>query len=48
MLAIARDDGDEVLIAFTRENVPEIDVKSGRLVVAVPEEVEAGDKGNVE
>jgi 16S rRNA processing protein RimM len=48
VLAIARDDGDEVLIAFTRENVPEIDVKSGRLVVAVPEEVEAGDKGNVE
>ena len=46
MLAIARDDGDEVLIAFTRENVPEIDVKSGRLVVAVPEETEA--EGNVE
>ena len=41
VLVIARDDGDEVLIAFTRENVPEIDVKSGRLVVAVPEEVEA-------
>ncbi len=48
VLVIARDDGDEVLIAFTRENVPQIDVKSGRLVVAVPEEVEAGDKGNVE
>ena len=46
VLVIARDDGDEVLIAFTRENVPEIDVKSGRLVVAVPEETEAG--GNVE
>jgi 16S rRNA processing protein RimM len=47
VLVIARDDGDEVLIAFTRENVPEIDVKSGRLVVAVPEEVEAGDKGKI-
>lgn len=48
VLVIARDDGNEVLIAFTRENVPQIDVKSGRLVVAVPEETEAGDKGNVE
>ena len=48
VLVIARDDGDEVLIAFTRENIPQIDVKSGRLVVAVPEETEAGDKGNVE
>jgi 16S rRNA processing protein RimM len=46
VLVIARDGGDEVLIAFTRENVPEIDVKSGRLVVAVPEETDAG--GNVE
>jgi 16S rRNA processing protein RimM len=46
VLVIARDGGDEVLIAFTRENVPEIDVKSGRVVVAVPEETEAG--GNVE
>ena len=48
VLVIASDDGDEVLIAFTRENVPQIDVKSGRLVVAVPEETEADDKGNVE
>jgi 16S rRNA processing protein RimM len=47
VLVIARDDGGEVLIAFTRENVPEVDVKSGRLVLAVPEEVETGDKGNM-
>jgi 16S rRNA processing protein RimM len=46
VLVVARDDGGEVLIAFTRENVPEIDVKSGRLIVAVPEETEAG--GDVE
>ena len=46
VLVIACDDDDEILIAFTRENVPEIDVKSGRVVVAVPEEDEAG--GNVE
>ncbi len=48
VLAILRGDGAEVLIAFTRENVPEIDVKAGRLVVAAPEEAEAGDRGNVE
>ena len=41
VLVIAADTGDEILIAFTRENVPEIDVKGGRLIVAVPEEVEA-------
>jgi len=46
VLVIARDGGDEVLLVFTRENVPEIDVKSGRLVIAVPEETDAG--GNVE
>lgn len=44
VLVIARDGGDEVLIAFTRENVPEIDVAAGRLVVAVPEETEAEDQ----
>ena len=48
VLAILRDDGDEVLIAFTRENVPLIDVKARRLVVAVPEETEAGSRGNLE
>jgi len=48
VLAIAREDGDEVLIAFTRANVPEIDVKSGRIVVAAPEEAEMKDKGDVE
>ena len=33
---------------FGPENVPEIDAKSGRLIIAVPEETDAGDKGNVE
>jgi 16S rRNA processing protein RimM len=41
VLVIAGDGGEEILIAFTRENVPEIDVKGGRLIVAVPDEVEA-------
>jgi 16S rRNA processing protein RimM len=43
VLAIARDDGSEVLIAFTRENVPRIEMKAGRIIVAVPEETEADE-----
>jgi len=46
VIEIARDDGDEILIAFTRRNVPEIDLKARRVVIAVPEETEDG--GNVE
>ncbi|HUO98913.1 MAG TPA: ribosome maturation factor RimM [Rhizomicrobium sp.] len=41
VLVIAGDGGEEILLAFTRENVPEIDMKAGRLIVAVPDEVEA-------
>ena len=41
VIEIERDDGDSVLLAFTRENVPVIDLKARRIVVAVPEEVEA-------
>ena len=33
--------GERRVLAFTRENVPEIDVKGGRVMIAVPEEVEA-------
>ena len=43
ILEIARDDGDELLIAFTRETVPQIDVKAGRLTVAVPAEADEND-----
>jgi 16S rRNA processing protein RimM len=43
VLAIAGDNGEEILIAFTRENVPEIDVGAGRVVIAVPDEIE--DRG---
>lgn len=46
VLEIASDDGSEILLAFTRDNVPEIDLAAGRVVVAVPEEDDAG--GNVE
>jgi 16S rRNA processing protein RimM len=41
ILAIAREGGEELLLAFTRENVPRIEVGLGRLTVVVPNEVEA-------
>jgi 16S rRNA processing protein RimM len=37
VMEIARADGDSVLLAFTRETVPTIDIPGGRIVVAVPE-----------
>ena len=43
VMEIARPDGDSILIAFTRETVPTIDIAGGRIVVAVPEDDEAGD-----
>ena len=49
VIEIARPDGDTVLLAFTRENVPTIEIEAGRITVAVPEEVEAQKpRGNVE
>jgi 16S rRNA processing protein RimM len=45
VIEIERPDGDSVLLAFTRANVPLIDVKAGRVVIAVPEETEA-DRGS--
>lgn len=42
ILVIAADTGDEILLAFTRENVPEIDIPNRRVIVAVPDEVEDG------
>lgn len=49
VIEIARDDGlGEVLMPFTREIVPTIDIAAGRVVIAAPEEVEAETKGSVE
>jgi 16S rRNA processing protein RimM len=39
VLVIAADGGEDILIAFTKANVPEIDLANGRLTVAVPDEV---------
>ena len=43
VIEIARDDGDSVLLAFTRETVPVIDIPGGRIKVAVPEHDEDND-----
>ena len=43
VIEIGRSDGDTVMLAFTRETVPVIDVPGGRIVVAVPEDDEPGD-----
>jgi 16S rRNA processing protein RimM len=49
VIAITRADGDEVLLAFTRETVPKIDIKAGHILIAVPEYDEAeGPHPNVE
>jgi 16S rRNA processing protein RimM len=38
VIEIARADGSELFLPFTREIVPAIDLEHGRMVVAVPEE----------
>ena len=43
VVEIVRPDGDSVLLAFTRETVPTIDIPGGRIVVAVPEDDEDTD-----
>ena len=49
VIEIARDDENgTVLMPFTREIVPTVDVAQGRIVIAAPEEVEAETKGSVE
>ena len=48
VIELVRDDGDEVFLPFTREVAQEIDIEGGRIVIAAPEEVEAGEKGSIE
>ncbi len=48
VLDIEKPDGSDALLPFAREFVPIVDVRSGRVVIAVPEEIEAQEKGNVE
>ena len=37
------DGGAPLMLSFTAANVPAVDVKAGRIVVAVPDEIEAGE-----
>jgi 16S rRNA processing protein RimM len=46
VIEITRDDGGNVLLPFTRETVPLVDVQASRIVVATPEDLE--EQGNVE
>lgn len=52
VLDIEKPDGSDALLPFTCEFAPIVDVKGGRIVVAVPEESEAerdpAHRGNVE
>ena len=48
VIEIKRDDGDSLLLPFTREIVPEIHIAEGYILVAEPEEVDASGKGFVE
>ena len=43
VIELLRSDGDQVHLAFTRETVPHIHIAEGYLIVAVPEDDEAGD-----
>lgn len=48
VLVLVAPTGEEIWLAFTRENVPEIDVPNGRIIVAVPDEVAAGPEGGLD
>ncbi|MBS0470659.1 MAG: ribosome maturation factor RimM [Proteobacteria bacterium] len=48
VIEIARPDGDSVLLAFTKDTVPTIEIPKGRIVVALPDETEARGHGYTE
>ena len=47
VIEIMRSDGDEILLPFTREIVPIVDLKGGCIVVAAPEEPDTGQEDKV-
>ncbi len=47
VIEIARADGGELFLPFTRASVPVVDVKAGRIVVVRPEETDADEEGKV-
>jgi 16S rRNA processing protein RimM len=48
VIEIARPDGDSVLLAFTKDTVPTIEIAQGRIIVALPDETEARGHGYTE
>jgi 16S rRNA processing protein RimM len=48
VIEIARSDNDTVMLPFARDFVPVVDLANGCVVIAVPKEVETGEKGDVE
>ncbi len=47
VLEISGETGADILIAFTRDNVPKVDIKAGRIVVTVPNEAGTGEGGTL-
>lgn len=43
VIELSRPDGDHVLLAFSKETVPVLDIAAGYIVVAVPEDDEDND-----
>lgn len=48
VVEIAQPDGDTLLLAFTRETVPHIEIDKGRIVIAVPRDDDAEREHGVE
>jgi 16S rRNA processing protein RimM len=48
VIEIERPGGDSLLLAFTAETVPQIEVEKGRIVIAVPRDDEAEQRHGVE
>jgi 16S rRNA processing protein RimM len=48
VIEIEQPGGDTLLLAFTKETVPSIEIDKGRIVVAVPRDDEAEDRHGVE
>lgn len=48
VIEIARGEGETVMLPFARDFVPLVDIANARVVIAVPEEVETGERGHVE
>lgn len=46
IIEIAPSAGAPIMLSFTEANVPTVDVKAGRIVVALPEEIEAREDTN--